>query len=98
MWYNADMDKLLHNVGDLPSHERSAVEAIIGQSLRDDQQLYIVALDAAVEPSVAVRRKAWNELEAIIAEAQQNVRDSGVSPEEIERTIDEACDEVRYGK
>ena len=98
IWYNAHMDKLLHNVGDLPSHERSAVEAIIGHSLRDDQQLYIVALDAGVEPSVAVRRQAWNELEEIIAEAHQNVRDSGVSPQELDRTIDETCDEVRYGK
>jgi hypothetical protein len=92
------MDKLFHNVSDLPSHERSAVEAILGQSLRDDQQLYIVALDAAVEPSVAVRRKAWSELEEVIAEAHQNVRDSGVLPEVLEGTIDEACDEVRYGK
>ena len=98
MWYNADVDKLLYNVGDLPSHERSAVEAIIGHALRDDQQLYIVALDAAVEPSVAVRRQAWNELEEIIAEAHRNVRDSGATSEELERTIDEACDEVRYGK
>ena len=92
------MDKLVHNVGDLPFPERSAVEAIIGHALRDDQQLVIVALDAAVAPAANVRRQAWNELEAIIAEAHQNVRDTGVTPEELERTIDEACNEVRYGK
>jgi hypothetical protein len=92
------MDKLLHNVGDLPFPERSAVEAIIGHSLRDDQQLYIVALDAAVEPAEPTRREAWNEIEEIIAESHQNVRQSGVSQEELERTIDQACDEVRYGK
>lgn len=89
------MDKLLYNVGDLPSPERSAVEAIIGHALRDDQQLYIVALDAAVEPTESTRREAWSELEEIIAESHHNVR---VSPEELERTIDETCDEVRYGK
>jgi hypothetical protein len=71
------------------------VESIIGHPLRDDQQLYIVALDAAVEPAAAVRRQAWNELEEIIAEAHQNVRDAGVTPDELERTIDEACDQVR---
>jgi hypothetical protein len=92
------MDKLLHNVGDLPSTERSAVEAIIGHTLRDDQQLYIVALDAAAEPTEHIRRQAWNEIEEIIAESHQNVRQSGVSQEELERTIDETCDEVRYGK
>ena len=92
------MDKLLHNVADLPLPERSAIETIIGHALRNEQQLYIVALDGAVEPSAAARSQAWNELEQIIAEAHQNVRYSGVSPEEIDRTIDEACDEVRYGK
>ena len=73
----------MHNVGDLPSPERSAVEAIIGHALRDDQQLYIVALDAAVEPTAAVRRQAWNELEEIIVEAHDNVRDSGVAPKSL---------------
>ena len=92
------MDKLLHSVSDLPSPERSAVEAIIGHTLRDDQQLYIVALDAAVEPTEATRHEAWGELEEIFAESHHNVRQSGVSPEELERTIDETCDEVRYGK
>jgi hypothetical protein len=92
------MDKLLHNVGDLPFTERSAVEAIIGHALRDDQQLYIVALDAAVEPADAVRRQAWKELDEIIAEAHDHVRHSEVTPDELDRTIDEACNEVRYGK
>jgi hypothetical protein len=91
------MDKLLHNVGDLPSPERFAVESIIGHALRDDQQLYIVALDAAAVPTTAVRRQAWHELEEIIAEVHDNVRTSGISPEELEQTIDEACNEVRYG-
>jgi hypothetical protein len=91
------MDRLLHNVGDLPGPERSAVEAIIGYALRDDQQLYIVTLDAAVEPTAEVRRQAWGDLESILAESHQHVRESGVSPDELERTIDEACDDVRYG-
>jgi hypothetical protein len=91
------MDKLLHNVGDLPSPERFAVESIIGHVLRDDQQLYIIALDAAAVPTTAVRRQAWNELEKIIAEAHDTVRTSGVSREQLEQTIDEACNEVRYG-
>jgi hypothetical protein len=91
------MNRLLHNVGELPAAERSAIEAIIGHTLRDDQQLYIVALDAASQPAAEVRQQAWHELEKIIAEAHNNVRTSGVTPEEFEQTIDEACKEVRYG-
>ena len=93
-----DMDQVLQNVADLRTSERAAVEAIIGHALRDDQQLYIVALDAAVEPTAAVRREAWDELEEIIAEARENVAQSGVSPDELERSIDQACSDVRYGK
>jgi hypothetical protein len=96
-WYNPDMDKLLHNVGDLPSPERFAVESIIGHALRDDQQLYIVALDAAAQLAAEVRRHAWSELEEIIAEAHSNVCTSGVAPQQLEQTIDEACNEVRDG-
>jgi hypothetical protein len=92
------MDDILHPVGDLPTPERSAVESIIGHALRDDQWLYIAAIDGAAEPTIEARRQAWDELNEIIAEAHQNVRDSGVSLADLERTIDDACHEVRYGK
>jgi hypothetical protein len=92
------MDKLLHNVGDLTSPQRSGVESILGHALRDDQQLFIVAFDRATEPTASSRRQAWSELQEVIQEAHQNVRNSGVSSDELERTIDQACDDVRYGK
>lgn len=91
------MDKLLQNVGDLPTPARSAVEALMGHALRDDQQLYIVALDAAEAPAAADRQAAWSELEAIIADAHGQVRQSGLSPAELEQTVDEACRQTRYG-
>jgi hypothetical protein len=92
------MDELLHNVSDLPSTQRSVIESIIGHALRDDQQLFIAAIDAAVEPAAAVRQKAWDELQEIITEAHENVLGSGVTPEALDQTIDEACNEVRYGE
>jgi len=92
------MDRLVHNVADLPSLERSAVESIIGHVLRDDQQLYIAALDAAVNPTPAARQKAWEDLEEVIAEARRNVGESGLSPPELEQIIDQACNDVRYGE
>ena len=90
------MDKSLHNVGELSAPDRSAVEGLVGHPLRDDQQLYIVALDVATPPSVE-RRAAWRELQAIIAEAHENVRQAGVTPDELEQAIDQACHDVRYG-
>lgn len=91
------MDKTLHNVADLPAATRSAVESLVGHPLRDSQQLYILALER-VEPSVDQREQAWEELTEILNEAHDHVRRSGVAPDEVERLIDEACAEVRYGK
>ncbi|HZZ26992.1 MAG TPA: hypothetical protein VFE46_03205 [Pirellulales bacterium] len=92
------MDKLLQNAGDLPASARSAVESLMGHTLRDDQPVYIVALDAAKEPPAQQRREAWADLQEIMAEMQASVLQSGISPEELDRVIDEECEEVRYGK
>ena len=91
------MDKLLQNVGELSTPARIAVENLMGHPLRDDQQLYIVALDAAVEPAADQRQTVWNELQAIIADANDKVQQSAESSEGIDRLIDEACDDVLYG-
>jgi mevalonate kinase len=91
------MDKTLHSVADLPAAARAAVEALIGQPLRDNQHVYILALDR-IEPAAEDRGQTSDELTDILNEAHENVRKSGVPTEEIERLIDAACDDVRYGK
>lgn len=45
------MQSSLHNVADLPAATRAAVEALVGRPLRDDQQLYILAVDHGATPS-----------------------------------------------
>ena len=91
------METHLHNVGDLPGPTRSAVESLMGHPLQDSQQLYIVALDSPLEPPVETRREAWAELQQTMAEMRENAIRSGLTTDEIERTIDDACEEVRYG-
>jgi hypothetical protein len=91
------MEKLLHNVNELPASARSTVENLVGHPLRDDQQLYIVALDASVEPVREQRRAAWDELKSMLDVMHENARQSGRAPEEIDRLVDEACESVRYG-
>jgi hypothetical protein len=92
------MEQLLHNVDQLSSATRSAVEALIGHPLRDDQQLYIAAIKKTADPSVEERRHAWDELQKIIADLHSTTRRSGAPAEQVERTIDEECETVRYGK
>ena len=91
------MEKALHNIADLPVETRSAIEALIGHPLRDNQHLYIRAIDPA-DVSSAGPDQAWDELTEIISAAHANVRQSGVPADEVERLIDAACEEVRFGK
>jgi len=91
------MEKFLHNVNELPTSARSAVESLMGHPLHNDQQLFIVAFDSAAEPTNDERRAAGKELQQILAVMHENVRQSGRSAEEIEILIDQACDSVRCG-
>jgi hypothetical protein len=92
------MDKSLHNVSDLPQADRSAVEAIVGHPLQNDDVLYIATLRVETEPTVAERNAAWDDLMSIIADVHQHVATSGMSPEQIDTLIDSECAAVRYGR
>ena len=91
------MDKIVRNVVDLPAATRSAVEGLIGHPLRDEQRLYIVALDASLEPSQETRRKAWNDIQPLLDQAAAHAEKSGLSSDEIDSIIDTECERVRYG-
>lgn len=91
------MENHWYNVGELSAGARSAVEGLMGRALRDDERVYIVAVAAGTDPSTDQRRRAWEELQEMLAETQGHARQSGVAAEEMERAIEEACRDVRYG-
>lgn len=74
------MESSLHNVADLPAATRAAVEALVGRSLRDDQKLYILAVDhVATPPGVAAQAgdelPDWcNVLEGLSDEEREDFR------------------------
>ncbi len=96
--YNSDMDKVFHNVSDLPETNRSVVEAIVGHPLRSDDVLYIATIRVENKPTSAERNAAWDELMSIIAETHQQAGNSGLSSEQIDALIDSECAAVRYGR
>ena len=57
--YNTGMDKYLHQVAGLSDPTRSALEALLGRSLANDEQVYVVAVNPAAEKPAEVRREAW---------------------------------------
>jgi hypothetical protein len=92
------MHQLLQNVSDLPAAARSAVEGLMGHALRDDQQVYIAALDATSEPSAEQRQRSWNDLQAMMQEMHAQVSQSAMPADALERVIDQECNEIRYAK
>jgi hypothetical protein len=47
------MESLIRNVGDINAHDRQALEHVLGQSLRENQQLVIHIVNLNVQPEPA---------------------------------------------
>lgn len=48
-WYTYHVETIVHNVRDLNTNERSAVERLVGHTLRENQQLVIKVVNLALE-------------------------------------------------
>lgn len=92
------MEKSLHNVSNLSQEARTLLESLVGHPLSESQAFYIVTLDPDLEPSAQQRDSAWDELKAMMADMQRGTGASGLSDAEIDRLIDETCEEVRYSR
>ncbi len=95
--YNSFMDTSVHNVAELSAATRVVVESLIGHPLADDQKVIIAALSPTEQTASEKRQAAWRELQPLLDTMGENARQSGLSSEEIDRLIDEACESVRYG-
>lgn len=86
---------LIHKANELKPETRAAVEAELGRSLSDDEEVSIMAFSNHLEPRGEAREKAAQRLSAILdkTDAQsQNMRD-----EEAESALNEALRAARPG-
>ena len=60
--------------------------------------VYIATLSVEQQSIRMGQQDAWNELESLIAEMQQNAAQSGLSPTQIDEIIDDETAAVRYGR
>ena len=78
---------------DLPASARTVVENLLGRSLRDDEEVSIMALDPHPAPSGHERRASADRLRSALdqlADKAQNVIDG-----EVDAAVDEAMDHIR---
>lgn len=98
MEYNSYMEPLILNVKDLEAAERQRYESLLGQQLADDQQIVLAVVPTSSDASHAQQSKAWAELEQLSQKAEKYMQSAGITPQQWEATVDEACNEVRYGE
>jgi len=78
---------------DLPASARSAVEDLLGRSLRDDEEVSIMALGPHPAPSGEARRASAERLRSAID--QLALQAQSVADGEFDDAVDEAMTHIR---
>lgn len=86
-------DLSTHKFGDLPSDAKATLEKLLGRHLADDDEVSIWASRPNAAPIGPARREAWHQLNEHL---DLMAAKAGEPAEEIERLVDEVCDEVRH--
>jgi hypothetical protein len=86
---------LIHKANELKPQTRAAVEAELGRSLRDDEDVSIMAFPVHDSPAGEVRCEAGRKLETYLKRVDGAASDS--SNEEAEAALNEALQKTRPG-
>ncbi len=83
------------NVNEMPSGERTALEALLGGKLSPEQQVFVIAYTPGVAPDPAVRAAARQQLMKTFEAIDRNAVKHGLSADEADAAIEEAMEHVR---
>ena len=86
---------LVHRASELKIETRAALEAELGRSLQDDEEVSIMTFAPPIAPTGESRRKAGRNLQDHLDRIDQKLK--GAAPEESEEALDEAIRSVRPG-
>ncbi len=92
------MVTLIQNVKDIDADKRQALERIVGQHLRANQQVVIRVIDVGEEPSPQVRNDALAKAAEIARRGRAAAAAQESSDTEVDEAIDEAIRHVRQQK
>jgi hypothetical protein len=96
--YNAGMEHELltvQNVKDLQDGGKCWLENVLGQHLRENQQVFIMVFTPGVEPDDSVRCKALANVKQSMTQVEKALADQGVTDEQFDAAVDEAMEDVR---
>jgi len=96
--YNQDMESIIRNVKDIEAEDRRSLEHVVGQQLRDNQEVVIRVIDLDLVSDEQARRQTLARASEIARQGRANAAASGATAEEIDADIEEAIREVRRQK
>ncbi len=89
-------DLSIRKTRDLPPAARKAFEAILGRSLRDDEEVGVWASSPHAAPKGRERKDAWQDLNRHLDHMASKA--SGTQPDELEKLVDDVCDQIRHSR
>jgi hypothetical protein len=96
--YNAGMEHELltvQKVNDLQDNGKRWLENVLGEHLKENQQVFIMVFTPGVQPDEASRRQALANVKQTMSTVEKNLAAAGVSDEEFDAAVDEALEDVR---
>jgi hypothetical protein len=90
------MESLAHNVKDMAPETRHGIEAVLGETLQDDQVVYLVVITPDAEPSDEKRAAAIADLHEICKQGTAHRESLGISVEEADEALEEAMEYMRF--
>ena len=89
------MESVLRHVRDIQTADKRCLENTLGESLRDDQRVFIMVFTPNALPDEQRRRDAIADAAAVAQQAERNAAALGVSSAEADSAVDEAMQQSR---
>jgi hypothetical protein len=97
--YNAAMERspvTVENVRNLQENRKRVLEDILGQKLKENQQVFIMAFTPGTVPTEKDRQEALAGLKETWEKVDRHMKKHGVTGEEFDAAVDEAVKQVRH--
>ncbi len=89
------MESLVHNVKDMLPETRRGFETALGETLLDNQRVFVVVVTPGVEPSDQQRAEALDDLRELGKQGTKHRESLEVSVDDANQALDEAMESVR---
>lgn len=85
----------IQSVKNLQDSGKRWLENVLGQHLKENQQVFIMVFTPGVEPDEASRRQALANVKQTMNQVESNLAIGGVTGDEFDAAVDEAMEDVR---